>query len=295
MRSPLPIWILRLLCGLALLPALAQSFKPAYGDSPADARPARESIVMASTTSTEQSGLFGYLLPRLTAATGVEVRVVAVGTGQALDLARRGDADVLLVHDPAAEEKLVQEGYGVARREIMHNDFVIIGPANDPAGIGGMTRAADAFAGVARARSAFLSRGDRSGTHAAELRLWDEAGVTPPASGTTWYQETGSGMGPTLNIASARGAYTLSDRATWLNFRNRGDLTILMQGDPVLFNRYSVILTSERKHPHVKAAAAAKVADWLASEEGQATIGGYRLNGEPLFFPKALRRAGPAD
>ncbi|HZH05854.1 MAG TPA: substrate-binding domain-containing protein [Lautropia sp.] len=270
-------------------------FQPACAETPADSRAARDSIVMASTTSTEQSGLFSYLIPRLTAATGVDVRVVAVGTGQALDLARRGDADVLLVHDPAAEEKLVEEGYGVARREIMYNDFVIVGPGIDPAGITGSTRAADALARVARARLPFVSRGDRSGTHAAELRLWKEAGVAPPASGTGWYQESGSGMGPTLNIASARGAYTLTDRATWLNFKNRGDLTILVHGDPVLFNRYSVILTSERKHPHVKAQAAAKVADWLASGEGQATIGGYRLNGEPLFVPNAARRPGPAE
>lgn len=251
------------------------------------ARAQSESLVMASTTSTEQSGLFGYLLPKLTAATGVQVKVVAVGTGQALDTARRGDADMLLVHDPAAEKKFVDEGSGIERKEVMYNDFIVIGPKQDPAGIKGMKSTTEALAKIAKAGAPFVSRGDKSGTHGAELRLWKAANVSPPASGTGWYEESGSGMGPTLNIASAKGAYVLSDRGTWLNFKNRGDLAILVEGDPILFNQYAVILTNPRKHPHVKEAAARKVANWLVSAEGQKAIGDYKLNGEPLFFPNA--------
>ncbi len=254
------------------------------------AQPAADTVVMASTTSTEQSGLFGYLLPRVTAATGVSVKVVAVGTGQALDLARRGDADLLLVHDPASERKFIDEGNGIDRREVMYNDFVIVGPAGDPGRIAGTKSAADAFARLAAAGAPFISRGDRSGTHGAELRLWQDAAVRPPASGSGWYQESGSGMGPTLNIASAKGAYTLTDRGTWLNFKNRGDLVILTQGDPRLFNQYAVILVNPQKHPHVKHLPAMKVADWLVSPQGQDAIAGYRLNGEPLFFPNAMAR-----
>lgn len=259
----------------------------AGAQTPASAQLPDNTIVMASTTSTEQSGLFDYLLPRLTAATGVAVKVVALGTGQALDLARRGDADIVFVHDPKAERKFIDEGHGVARREVMYNDFVIVGPKGDPAGIAGMKSTAGALAKLARAGAPFVSRGDKSGTHGAELRLWQAAGVQPPASGTGWYQESGSGMGPTLNIASAKNAYTLTDRGTWLNFKNRGELTILVQGDPVLFNQYAVMLISPRKHPHVKQAPAKKVADWLISPEGQKTIADYKLNGEPLFFPNA--------
>jgi tungstate transport system substrate-binding protein len=251
------------------------------------ARAQSESLVMASTTSTEQSGLFGYLLPKLSAATGVQVKVVAVGTGQALDTARRGDADMLLVHDPAAEKKFVDEGSGIERKEVMYNDFIVIGPKQDPAGIKGMKSTTEALAKIAKAGAPFVSRGDKSGTHGAELRLWKAANVSPPASGTGWYEESGSGMGPTLNIASAKGAYVLSDRGTWLNFKNRGDLAILVEGDPILFNQYAVILTNPRKHPHVKEAAARKVANWLVSAEGQKAIGDYKLNGEPLFFPNA--------
>jgi len=254
------------------------------------AQPAADTVVMASTTSTEQSGLFGYLLPRVTAATGVSVKVVAVGTGQALDLARRGDADLLLVHDPGAERKFIDEGNGIDHREVMYNDFVIVGPAGDPGRIAGMTSAADAFARLAAVGAPFISRGDRSGTHGAELRLWQDAAVRPPASGRGWYQESGSGMGPTLNIASAKGAYTLTDRGTWLNFKNRGDLVILTQGDPRLFNQYAVILVNPQKHPHVKRLPARQVADWLVSPQGQDAIAGYRLNGEPLFFPNAMAR-----
>jgi tungstate transport system substrate-binding protein len=249
-----------------------------------------ESLVMASTTSTEQSGLFGYLLPRLTEATGVAVKVVAVGTGQALDMARRGDADMLLVHDPKAEQQFVDEGFGVARREVMYNDFVIVGPKKDPAGITGTKSTIEALGKIAAAQAPFISRGDKSGTHGAELRLWQAAAVKPPASGSGWYEESGSGMGPTLNIASAKGAYTLTDRGTWLNCKNRADLAILVEGDPVLFNQYAVILVNPQKHPHVKQTAAGKVADWLLSADGQQTIADYKLNGEPLFFPNAAAK-----
>ena len=223
------------------------------------------------------------------AATGIEVKVVAVGTGQALDLARRGDADILLVHDPKAEQKFIDEGFGVARREVMYNDFIVVGPKQDPARVGGMKSTVEALDRIASSKAAFISRGDKSGTHGAELRLWQAAGVRPPSSGAGWYEESGSGMGPTLNIASAKNAYTLADRGTWLNFRNRGDLVILVQGDPVLFNQYAVILTNPARHPHVKQAAASKVADWLVSADGQQAIAGYKLNGEPLFFPNAGR------
>jgi tungstate transport system substrate-binding protein len=249
-----------------------------------------ESVVMASTTSTEQSGLFQYLLPKLSAATGVQVKVVAVGTGQALDTARRGDADLLLVHDPAAEKKFLDEGAGIERREVMYNDFIMVGPRKDPAHIAGMKSITEALASIAKASAPFISRGDKSGTHGAELRLWKAANVTPPASGSGWYEESGSGMGPTLNIASAKGAYVLADRGTWLNFKNRGDLAILVEGDPVLFNQYAVILTNPQKHPHVKQASAKKVADWLVSPEGQTVIGEYKLNGQPLFFPNTSGR-----
>jgi len=246
-----------------------------------------ESLLMASTTSTEQSGLFGYLLPKLWAATGVEVKVVALGTGQALDMARRGDADMLLVHDPKAEQKFVYEGFGVERREVMYNDFIIVGPKPDPAGVAGTKLTTEALARIAAAKAHFVSRGDKSGTHGAELRLWQAANIKPPASGSGWYEESGSGMGPTLNIASAKGAYAMADRGTWLNFKNRGDLAVLVEGDSVLFNQYAVILTNPQKHPHVKQVAAKKVADWLVSDAGQKTIASYKLNGRPLFFPNA--------
>ena len=276
-----------LFMALALLLSLGLLPQPAPAQSPAGAEEPANTIVMASTTSTQQSGLFDYLLPKLTAATGVTVKVVALGTGQALDLARRGDADIVFVHDPKAEQKFVDEGHGVARREVMYNDFVIVGPKGDPAGIAGMKSTAGALAGLAGAGAPFISRGDKSGTHGAELRLWQAAGVKPPASGTGWYQESGSGMGPTLNIASAKNAYTMSDRGTWLNFRNRGDLAILVQGDPVLFNQYAVILSNPQKHAHVKQSPAKKVADWLVSPAGQTTIADYKLGGESLFFPNA--------
>lgn len=240
-------------------------------------------ITVASTTSTEQSGLFGHILPIFKEKTGIEVRVMALGTGQALDVGRRGDADVVFVHDAAAEEKFVADGYGVTRLEVMYNDFVIVGPSSDPAGAKGNDVVA-ALKRIAAAEAPFASRGDRSGTHAAELRYWRMAGIEPRGA---WYRETGSGMGPTLNTASAMNAYALTDRGTWLGFRNRGDLTILVEGDRRLFNQYGVILVNPRRHPHVKAADGQAFIDWLVSREGQAAIASYMVNGEQLFFPNA--------
>jgi len=241
------------------------------------------SIVVASTTSTEQSGLFGHLLPAFTAKTGIEVKVVAVGTGQALDIGRRGDADVVLVHDRAAEEKFMAEQQGVRRYDVMYNDFVIVGPSSDPARVRGKDVLA-ALAKIAASKAPFISRGDRSGTNAAELRYWKEAGVSPEGN---WYREIGQGMGPALNAASAMDAYTLSDRGTWLSFRNRGDLTVLVEGDGRLFNQYGVMLVDPEKHPQVKAKEGQAFIDWLVSSEGQNTIAGYKIGGEQLFFPDA--------
>lgn len=240
-------------------------------------------ITVASTTSTEQSGLFGHILPIFTAKTGIAVRVVALGTGQALDVGRRGDADVVFVHDAAAEERFVAEGYGVQRLEVMVNDFVIVGPSSDPAGAKGNDVVA-ALKRIAAAEAPFASRGDRSGTHAAERRSWRAAEVTPAGA---WYRETGSGMGPTLNTASGMNAYALTDRGTWLSFRNRGELTILVEGDRRLFNRYGVMLVNPERHRHVKRADGQAFIDWLVSREGQAAIASYRINGEQLFFPNA--------
>jgi tungstate transport system substrate-binding protein len=240
-------------------------------------------IVMASTTSTEQSGLFGHLLPEFTRATGIGVKVVAVGTGQAIDMARRGDADVLFVHDRTAEEKYIAEGFAPRRYPVMYNDFVIVGPRSDPAGLKGNDVVA-ALKKVAAANAPFVSRGDKSGTDAAEKRYWVQAGVPARGSG---YQECGCGMGPALNIASSTNAYALADRGTWLSFRNRGDLAILVEGDKRLFNQYGVMLVSPRKFPHVKAAEAQKFIDWVTGPAGQATIASYRINGEQLFFPNA--------
>lgn len=246
---------------------------------------ATESIVLASTTSTEQSGLFAHILPRFTEETGIQVKVVALGTGQALDVGRRGDADALLVHDRAAEERFVAEGFGAYRRDVMHNDFVIVGPAADPAALAGAADATDAFRRLGAARAAFVSRGDKSGTHAAELRYWQAAAVQPAGQG--WYREAGSGMGPTLNMAAALGAYTLADRATWANFRNRQDLRIVYQGDPGLFNPYGAILVNPERHPHVKRVAAERFITWLTSDAGRAAIASYRIGEEQLFFPAA--------
>ena len=244
-----------------------------------------KSITVASTTSTEQSGLFGHILPMFTKKTGIGVKVVALGTGQALDVGRRGDADVVFVHDRAAEDKFVAEGAGVDRRDVMYNDFVLIGPKSDPATTRGGKDIATALRSVAQAKAAFVSRGDKSGTHAAELRYFKEAGVDPARGKGTWYRETGSGMGPALNTASSMNAYILSDRGTWLTFKNRGDLGIVVEGDRKLFNPYGVILVNPAKHAHVKSAEGLAFMDWLVSPEGQAAIASYKVGGEQLFFP----------
>lgn len=245
-----------------------------------------KSIVVSSTTSTEQSGLFGFMLPIFKMKTGIDVKVVAVGTGQALDIGRRGDADVVFVHDKPAEEKFVAEGYATKRNEVMYNDFVLIGPKADPAKIAGGKDIKVAFQKIAAAQAPFVSRGDKSGTHAAELRYWKDSGVAvAPTLG--WYKETGSGMGPALNTASAMNGYILADRATWLSFKNRGDLTILVQGDPKLFNQYGVMLVNPAKFPNVKKAEGQAFIDWITSKNGQDVIASYKIGGEQLFFPNA--------
>ena len=254
---------------------------------------AQESIItVASTTSTEQSGLFGYILPIFEKDTGIKVRVVALGTGQALDTARRGDADVAFVHDKAAEEKFVAEGYGVERKEVMYNDFILVGPKTDPAKVAGK----DIQEGLRRiaaldssSRPPFVSRGDKSGTHAAELRYWKSAGIDLDAIKGSWYRDSGLGMGPALNMASSMGAYILADRGTWLSFKNRSDLGILIEGDTRLFNQYGVILVNPAKHPHIKKIEAQRFIDWLVSEKGQKTIADFKISGEQLFFPNAKR------
>ncbi len=243
-----------------------------------------QSIVVASTTSTEQSGLFGYLLPEFKKAQGLDVKVVALGTGQALDMGRRGDADVLFVHDQVAEEKIVADGFAVKRFPVMYNDFVLVGPASDPAKTKG-NDIVEALKKVASSNNTFISRGDKSGTHAAELRFWKMASLAD-AKGTG-YKECGCGMGPALNIASSTGAYALTDRGTWLNFKNRGDLAVLVEGDKRLFNQYGVMLVNPAKHPHVKAADGQKFIDWVVSPAGQNVIASYKIGGEQLFFPNA--------
>jgi len=245
-----------------------------------------KTIVMASTTSTEQSGLFAHLLPAFKAATGIEARVVALGTGQALDMGRRGDADVLFVHDQAAEEKFVSEGFGLKRQPVMYNDFVVIGPASDPVGVKGKDVVA-ALGKLAASSASFVSRGDKSGTHAAELRYWKAAGIDTPVGKFAGYKECGCGMGPALNIASSTEGYVLADRGTWLNFKNRGNLAVLVEGDTRLFNQYGVIVVNPAKHPHVKVDLAQAFADWVVSPAGQANIAGYKIGGEQLFFPNA--------
>ena len=246
---------------------------------------ADESIVLASTTSTDQSGLFGFMLPKFEARTGIKVKVVALGTGQALDTGRRGDADVLLVHDRPAEDKFVAEGFGVERRDVMYNDFIVVGPKADPARLKQTKDVVDGFKRLAAASALFVSRGDKSGTNAAELRFWKDAGIDP--KGWSGYKEAGSGMGPTLNMSAAMGAYTLADRGTWLSFKNRQDLEIVLEGDKRLFNPYGVMLVNPAKHPHVKSAAGMKFIEWITSPEGQAVIADYKINGEQLFFPSA--------
>jgi tungstate transport system substrate-binding protein len=272
----------QLLTALAAL-ALAGVTAAAIASRAAD----RPFILLQSTTSTENSGLFDHLLPQFTAETGIEVRVVAVGTGQALKNAQNGDGDVVLVHARAAEEKFVAEGHGVERLDVMCNDFVIVGPAADPAGIRGMDDAPAALARIAAAGAPFASRGDGSGTHQAELALWQAAGVDVATASGGWYRETGAGMGPTLNVAAGMGAYALADRATWASFRNRQDLAILVAGDPTLRNPYGSILVDPARHPHVEAADARIWHDWLTSPEGQRAIAAFRIGGEQLFFPDA--------
>jgi tungstate transport system substrate-binding protein len=259
---------------------------------------AQSSIVVASTTSTEQSGLFSYLLPEFKKASGIDVKVVALGTGQAIDMARRGDADVLFVHDQVAEEKFVADGFAAKRQEVMYNDFVLIGPKADPAATKGNDIVA-ALKKVATANAPFISRGDKSGTHAAELRFWKMAGADAKTTGAgqaapadassrgSGYKECGCGMGPALNIAASSGAYVLADRGTWLNFKNRADMVVLVEGDKRLFNQYGVMLVSAAKHPQVKTAEGQKFVDWVTGPAGQAAIAGYKIGGEQLFFPNA--------
>ena len=265
---------------LATLTAIALNGPQAFAQE--------KSIVVSSTTSTEQSGLFNYMLPIFKMKTGIEVKVVAVGTGQALDIGHRGDADVVFVHDKPAEEKFVEEGFSTKRYEVMYNDFVLIGPKSDPAKIAGGKDIQVALQKIATAQAPFVSRADKSGTHAAELRYWKGAGITP-SSNQSWYKETGSGMGPALNTASAMNGYILADRATWLSFKNRGDLVILVQGDPKLFNQYGVMLVNPAKFPHVKKAQGQEFIDWLISKNGQDVIASYKIDGEQLFFPNAKK------
>lgn len=252
---------------LAALPAAAQDF-----------------ITVASTTSTENSGLFGHILPIFTAETGIEVRVIAQGTGQALETGKRGDADVVFVHARAQEEAFVAEGWGVQRFDVMYNDFIIVGPGDDPAGLKSAATAAEAMGKIAAAGANFASRGDESGTHTAEKKLWESAGVAPAGD---WYKSTGSGMGPTLNTASQLPAYTLTDRGTWLSFQNRGPLEVVFEGDAVLFNPYGIILVNPAKHAHVKAEQGQKFIDWIVSDAGQAAIASFQVGGEQLFFGSA--------
>lgn len=256
------------------------------------AEPGENFILIASTTSTEQSGLFAHILPRFEAASGIGVRVVAVGTGQALRLGQRGDADIVFVHDKIAEEHFVAKGHGVERHDVMYNDFVIIGPRRDPAAIAQLRNVGAALRAIAKARARFVSRGDQSGTHKAELRLWAAAGIDSTRlradrGDNRWYFETGSGMGPALNSAAELSAYLLSDRATWLNFSNRRDLTILSQGDPRLYNQYGVILVNPARHPHVKDKLGRAFIDWITGPDGQAAIAAYRIGNDQLFFPNA--------
>jgi tungstate transport system substrate-binding protein len=254
---------------LALLPLAAQA----------------QSIVVASTTSTEQSGLFGHILPQFKQATGIDVKVVALGTGQALDVGRRGDADVVFVHDAAAEQKFVDEGHGIEHRKVMYNDFVLVGPKDDPAGTRGKDITA-ALQKLAASNGNFVSRGDKSGTHAAELRYWKAAGVDNKGTG---YKECGCGMGPALNMAASSGAYVLADRGTWLSFKNRADLAVLVEGDTRLFNQYGVMVVNPERHPHVKTAEARKFVEWVVSPAGQDAIASYKIEGEQLFFPNASK------
>ncbi|WP_207477159.1 substrate-binding domain-containing protein [Arenibaculum pallidiluteum] len=256
---------------------------------PAHAGAQDKFITVASTTSTEQSGLFGHILPLFKAETGIEVRVVAQGTGQAIETGRRGDADVLFVHDKPSEEKFVAEGFAARRYDVMYNDFVVIGPKADPAGVKGGKDVTAALKRIAETKAPFASRGDDSGTHKSEQRLWQQAGIDVKASGAGWYKETGSGMGPTLNTAAAMGAYALADRGTWLSFQNGRDLEIVVEGDRRLFNQYGVMQVSQQKHLHVKADLGKSFVGWILSDKGQKAIASYKINGEQLFFPNAAK------
>jgi len=246
-----------------------------------------KSIVVASTTSTQDSGLFGHILPMFKAKTGIDVKVVAQGTGQALDTARRGDADVVFVHAKPAEEKFLAEGFGVKRYPVMYNDFILVGPKGDPAGIKGSKDIVAALGAIKAKGADFISRGDKSGTHQAELNLWKVAGIDIAKDKGPWYKEIGQGMGAALNTASASNAYVLADRGTWLSFKNRGDLEIAVEGDKRLFNQYGVMLVNPEKHPSVKKDLGQQLIDWLVSSEGQKAIADYKINGEQLFYPNA--------
>jgi tungstate transport system substrate-binding protein len=269
---------------LASLVGLVAAISPASAGA---AEAPEATIVLASTTSVDNSGLLAAILPGFTRATSIAVRVLAQGTGQALDTARRGDADLVLVHDPEAEQKFMAEGHGITRRQIAWNDFIVVGPAADPARIKGEHDAPAAFTAIAKAKAAFVSRGDRSGTNALELRLWQAAGIDPKSGAGGWYRDIGGGMGQALNAAAAMPAYTLSDRGTWLSFRNKGPLAVAVEGDPHLVNRYDVIELNPAKHPQAKLAAAHRLAEWLLSPDGQAAIGAYQVGGEQLFHPSA--------
>jgi tungstate transport system substrate-binding protein len=269
----------RTLIAAAALGAVALAAAPSFAQD--------KSILVASTTSTRDSGLFDYLLPKFKAKTGITVKVVAQGTGKALDTGRRGDADVLFVHARARELKFIKEGYGVKRYPVMYNDFVVVGPKSDPAGIKGMKDVGKAFTTIKNKKVDFISRGDRSGTNGAELRIWKAAGIDIAKDHGPWYKAIGQGMGATLNTASASGAYTLSDRATWIHFKNKGDLVILVQGDKRLFNQYGVFLVNPKKFPHVKAKLGQAFIDYLISPEGQKVIQSYKVGGQELFYPDA--------
>jgi tungstate transport system substrate-binding protein len=248
---------------------------------------ADKSILLQSTTSTANSGLYDYILPMFEARTGITVHVVAVGTGQAIKNAQNGDGDVLLVHAKPAEEKFVADGYGVDRFDVMYNDFIIVGPPSDPAGIGGMEDAPAALKKIAEKNAVFASRADNSGTHKKEMSLWNDAGVDPTRASGDWYRETGSGMGATLNTAVGMSAYTMTDRGTWISFKNKGNYEILVEGDPTLFNQYGIILVNPERHPNVKAAEGQAFIDWILSDAGQSAIASYQLDGQQLFFPNA--------
>jgi tungstate transport system substrate-binding protein len=268
---------------LGLVVALLLGSAPALAPALAQER----TIVVASTTSTQDSGLFGYILPLFKAKTGIDVKVVAQGTGQALDTARRGDADVVFVHAKAQEDKFVADGFGVKRFDVMYNDFVVIGPKSDPAGIKGGKDVVAALKAIAQKASPFVSRGDKSGTHAAELKLWKDAGLDPDGSKPGWYRAIGQGMGAALNTAGGMGAYVLSDRGTWISFKNKGSLEIVVEGDRRLFNQYGIILVNPAKHAHVKADLGQRFVDWVISSEGQNAIRDYKIEGQQLFFPNA--------